>query len=86
VLALAIALAPVGASAQSAAVRVASGLASPIHLAAPAGDDRIFIVERGGTIRVLQNGAVLGTNFLDISDRVIVPIDSEAGLLSLVFD
>jgi hypothetical protein len=88
--ALAIAVAPGAAFAQSAAVLVAShdngGLVSPLNVAAPAGDGRLFIVERAGTIKVLQNGAVLGTNFLDITDRVIVPPTSEAGLLSLVFD
>ena len=36
---------PVAALAQSAAVRVASGLSSPVYVAAPVGDDRLFIVE-----------------------------------------
>ena len=84
--AAAIALAPAAAFAQSAAVRVATDLSAPIYVAAPAGDDRLFIVERAGTIKVLQNGSVLGTDFLDITDRVIVPPNSEAGLLSLAFD
>ncbi len=83
--ALAVGIAPDGASAQSAAVRVAFDFASPIYATAPVGDGRLFILERAGTVKVLESGAVLGTNFLDIRDRVLVPNQSEAGLLSLAF-
>ena len=71
------------AHAQLSAVRVASGLDTPVYLSAPAGDDRLFIVERGGTIRVWQNGSVLGTPFLDISAQINDAI--EGGLLGLAF-
>ena len=85
--ALAVVAASGAAFAQGAAVRVASAptLESPIYVAAPAGDARLFIVERAGTIKVLQNGSVLAGNFLDISDRVVAPFESEAGLLSMAF-
>jgi glucose/arabinose dehydrogenase len=63
--------------------RVASGLAAPTYVAAPAGDDRLFVVERGGTIRILQGSQILPTPFLDISDRV--NDTGEAGLLGLAF-
>ena len=33
---------------------VASGLAFPLHLTAPSGDPRLFIVEKGGRIRIVQ--------------------------------
>ena len=65
----------------------ASGLDSPIDLQAPPGDARLFIAERAGRIRVVQNGALLTTPFLDlnaISPRVYT--DGEAGLLSFAFD
>ncbi len=42
----------------------------PTYLTAPRGDRRRFVVERPGTIRVVQRGRVLGRPFLDISDRV----------------
>jgi hypothetical protein len=42
----------------------------PTYLAAPRGDRRRFVVEREGTIRIVQRGRVLGRPFLDISDRV----------------
>ncbi|MES3023374.1 MAG: PQQ-dependent sugar dehydrogenase [Pseudomonadota bacterium] len=62
---------------------VASATA-PMFLTAPAGDARLFIVERAGRIRIVQNGALLGTPFLDIGARVSVT--GEGGLLSLAFD
>ena len=62
---------------------VASGLASPLLLTAPANDARKFIVERTGTIRVLQNNALLAKPFLDIASRIRTT--GEGGLLSMAF-
>jgi glucose/arabinose dehydrogenase len=42
------------------------------------------VVEKGGRIRVVRNGAVLAKPFLDISTRV--KTDGEGGLLSVAFD
>ena len=50
---------------------------------APPGDDRIFVVEKGGRIRVYADGRVLARPFLDISDRVVN--SGEMGLLSMAF-
>lgn len=62
---------------------VASGLDAPIFLTAPPGDSRLFILERPGRIRVLQNGNLLATPFLDIS--ALTTTSGERGLLSLAF-
>lgn len=62
---------------------VASGLSAPIFLTAPPGDSRLFILERPGRIRVLQNGNLLATPFLDISP--LTTTSGERGLLSLAF-
>jgi glucose/arabinose dehydrogenase len=62
---------------------VTEGLASPVHLAAPAGDARLFVVEQPGRIRVVENGALLATPFLDIASRV--SSGGERGLLSVAF-
>jgi glucose/arabinose dehydrogenase len=62
---------------------VASGLASPVHLTAPAGDARLFIVEQPGRIRIVEDGALLAQPFLDITDRVLG--GGERGLLGLAF-
>ncbi|MCM2565494.1 PQQ-dependent sugar dehydrogenase [Janthinobacterium kumbetense] len=62
---------------------VASGLDAPLFLTAPPGDSRLFIVERAGRIRVVQNGSLLATPFLDIS--TLTTTSGERGLLSLAF-
>lgn len=63
---------------------VASGMDNPVFLAAPPGDARLFIVERPGRIRIVQNGGLLVQPFLDIG--ALVSPAGEGGLLSLAFD
>lgn len=55
----------------------------PTHAISPPGDDRIFVVEKRGTIRVFVDGRILPEPFLDISDRVLN--SGEMGLLSMAF-
>jgi hypothetical protein len=51
---------------------VVSGLASPTLVTNAAdGSNRLFIVEQGGTIRVLQPGSTTPTLFLDIHANVL---------------
>ncbi len=64
-------------------VEVASGLSAPVALTTPAGDPRLFIVEQSGRIRIVKDGALLATPFLDIRDRV--RDGGEQGLLGLAF-
>lgn len=64
-------------------VRVAEGLEFPLFVTAPVGDSRVFVVEKAGRIRILDDGALLSDPFLDISDEVSG--GSEQGLLSLAF-
>lgn len=61
-----------------------SGLDQPIHLTAPPGDARLFIVEQAGLIRVATDGVLAAAPFLDISARV--SSGGERGLLSMAFD
>ena len=49
---------------------VVRGLDRPLHLTAPAGDTRLFVVEQGGTIRIVRDGRVLSSPFLDLSNRL----------------
>lgn len=63
--------------------RYVTGLDGPVYLTAPAGDERQFVVERPGRIRVVQNGTLLAAPFLDISARVYS--GGEGGLLSMAF-
>lgn len=62
---------------------VATGLTFPLLLTSPPGDGRLFVVEKGGRIRILKNGQVLATPFLDIAAKV--SNGSEQGLLGLAF-
>lgn len=61
---------------------VAGGFSRPVFVAAPPGDDRLFVVEQDGRIWVLREGTRLGT-FLDIS--TLVSTGGERGLLGLAF-
>jgi glucose/arabinose dehydrogenase len=64
-----------------ALVPVANGFVQPLFVThAGDGSGRLFVVEKGGTIRLLD-----GTLVLDISDRVNAS-GSEQGLLGLAFD
>ena len=63
---------------------VASGLDRPLFVTAPSADSRLFIVEQGGAIKILQNGAVQPTPFLDLSNSVNT--EGERGLLGMAFD
>jgi glucose/arabinose dehydrogenase len=75
-----------GAQAPSEGLRlvpVVSGLENPVHLAAPAGDARLFIVEQYGRIRIVKNGRLLPRPFLDITREV--GSGGERGLLSVAF-
>jgi glucose/arabinose dehydrogenase len=47
------------------------------------GTGRLFVVEQGGRIRIIENGTVLATPFLDIHSRV--SCCGERGLLGLAF-
>src|SRR5205823_6437638 len=62
---------------------VSSGLNSPVFLTQPLNDGRIFVVEQGGRIRVIRNGVLQSTPFLDNSSRVLS--GGERGLLSVAF-
>jgi glucose/arabinose dehydrogenase len=63
---------------------VGSGFSSPLYLTNPPGDPaRLFIVEQTGAIRIIKDGNVLPTPFLDISDRISA--GGEQGLLGLAF-
>jgi glucose/arabinose dehydrogenase len=64
---------------------VAGGLDTPVGIAnAGDGSGRLFVLEKIGRIRVVQNGALAAAPFLDITDRVGAG-SSEQGLLGLAF-
>jgi glucose/arabinose dehydrogenase len=65
-------------------IPVASGLSEPVLVTnAHDGTNRIFILEKGGIIKVLHAGAATPTVFLDITSKV--ESNGDQGLLGLAF-
>ncbi|MET0625203.1 MAG: PQQ-dependent sugar dehydrogenase [Pyrinomonadaceae bacterium] len=60
------------------------GFASPVGIThAGDGSNRLFVVEQGGSIRLVKNGVLQATPFLNISTRISA--GGERGLLGLAF-
>lgn len=65
-------------------VKIAEGFTDPLYVTAVPGDAaRLFVLEQGGFIRIIKNGAVLPTPFLDISADIVA--GGELGLLGMAF-
>ena len=60
-----------------------TGLVNPLYLTAPVGDSRQFIIEQRGTVRVVKNGTLLTTPYLDIRGKLTS--GGERGLLGIAF-
>ncbi len=88
---LGLCLPPAQASAQGGAewpqiylIQPMDGLDRPVHIGhANDGGARLFVVEQSGRIRIIKDGVLLSTPFLDISGRV--SCCGERGLLSVAF-
>ncbi len=66
-------------------IQLISGMASPVDIQFPDdGAGRMFVIEQGGRIRIIENGQMLDPPFLDIIDRVNSQ-GNEQGLLGLAF-
>ena len=66
---------------------VATGLSSPLDLEQPPDNSgRLFVVEQGGFIRIIQGGALLAQPFLDLSSKIVPNFaGTEMGLLGVTF-
>src|SRR6185312_9129837 len=63
-----------------------SGLNSPVGFDAPNdGTNRIFILQQGGAIRIIQNGMLSAIPFMDVSSQAGFESGGEKGLLGLSF-
>jgi len=63
---------------------VVSGLSSPVDLQFPGdGSSRLFVVQQAGAVRIVTNGSLVATPFLDITSKV--NSGGEMGLLGLAF-
>jgi len=62
---------------------VSSGFERPVAVTNTGYDERLFVVEQTGRIRILEDGQVLATPFLDVSAKIST--GGERGLLSVAF-
>lgn len=63
---------------------VAAGLLKPMQVASPPGDlERMMVVEQRGVIKLIKNGVVQATPFLDIDSTV--PEQTYSGLFGIAF-
>ena len=66
-------------------IQAYSGFSEPVFVTAvPDGSGRLFVVERAGVIRVIVNGQVQSTPFLDLQ-TLVKSSGGEQGLLGLAF-
>ncbi len=79
---VALGMAPASAHAATVTLAKLGDFSSPVYVTAPLGDtQRVFVVEQGGTIKLVKNGAI--STFADLTDRVLA--GGERGLLSMAF-
>ncbi|MDJ0852316.1 MAG: PQQ-dependent sugar dehydrogenase [Myxococcota bacterium] len=78
-------LGPVTSAGGSMPVVAATGLTFPVYATSMPGDPRLFVVEKAGRIRIVENGVIRPEPFLDIPGRVGSG-GNEQGLLGLAFD
>jgi glucose/arabinose dehydrogenase len=84
---LAVLVAAVLAPSAHAAVSLVSDgtFSNPIYATAPRADaTSLYVVQRGGQIRIVRNGATLAQPFLDLTPEVDSSV-GESGLLSMAF-
>src|SRR4051794_37639392 len=82
---LAVALLAFPAAAAAAPVTLVQigSFTAPVYLTSPPNDSRLFVVEQGGTVQVIRDGATRPRPFLDVSSRITT--GGERGLLSIAF-
>ncbi len=66
-------------------VEVATGFDMPVFVTSPPGDPRLFVLEKSGAIRIIDNGVVLPDPFLEVATPNITDLSDERGLLGLAF-
>jgi glucose/arabinose dehydrogenase len=66
---------------------VATAINTPLAMVQPPGDNRMFIIEQNGRIKILEGGKVLPNPFLDIRHRIkpLLHDFDERGLLGIAF-
>ena len=68
--------------------KIADGFSKPVYICQPPGDnERLFVLEQKGVVKMIKNGSKVRKPFADIRDRVHNPVipGDERGLLGLAF-
>jgi len=63
--------------------RMPGSYSAPLHVTSPPGDERLFVVERGGRVEIIDDGVALSTPFINISS--MITSGGERGLLGMTF-
>jgi glucose/arabinose dehydrogenase len=64
---------------------VVSGLDMPVFVGSPPGDPRLFILEKAGEIRIVEDGLLLPAPFATLDVANVTSLNDERGLLGLAF-
>ncbi|TVQ31463.1 MAG: hypothetical protein EA356_14275 [Geminicoccaceae bacterium] len=85
--ALAVAALPASAEVRVTLEPFVSGVNSPLAMKQPAGDDRLFVVEQDGRVRIIEDGQLLPEPFIDVRGRMVDLMSDfdERGLLDIAF-
>ncbi len=71
----------------SSFVEIINGFQTPVGMThAGDGTGRLFVIEKGGKIRIISQGQILPEPFLDIGYLITPDASTEQGLLGLAFD
>ena len=64
-----------------------TGVNAPLAMKQPAGDDRLFVVEQDGRVRIVEDGQLRPEPFIDIRGRMVDLMSDfdERGLLDIAF-
>ena len=69
-------------------IQIANGFTKPVYVCQPPGDnDRLFVLEQKGIIKIIKNGMTVRKPYADLRNRIHNPITpgDERGLLGLAF-
>ena len=67
--------------------KVAGGIDTLLAMMQPPGDRRMFVIEQNGRVKIIENGKLDPTPFLDIRSKIVPLLQDfdERGLLGLAF-
>ncbi len=68
-------------------IEIVGGFKAPVGMThAGDGTGRLFVIEKGGKIKIISQGQILAEPFLDLSSVITPDASTEQGLLGLAFD